>query len=54
MVKLINNFITNSRSGSGTAGVVGLLALLVIVVLLFTSVEKTFNDIWGVRRAATG
>ena len=48
MVKLINNFITNSRSG--TAGVLGLLALLIIVVLLFTSVEKTFNDIWGVRR----
>jgi len=50
LVKLINNFITNSRAGSGTAGAVGLLALLVIVVLLFTSVEKTFNDIWGVRR----
>lgn len=50
MVKLISNFIANSRSGSGTAGIVGLLALLVIVVLLFTSVEKTFNDIWGVRR----
>jgi membrane protein len=50
MVRLINNFITNSRAGSGTAGTVGLLALLFIVVLLFTSVEKTFNDIWGVRR----
>ena len=48
MVKLINNFITSSRSG--TAGVVGLLALLVVVVLLFTNVENTFNDIWGVRR----
>jgi len=50
MVKLINNFISNSRAGSGTAGAVGVLALLFIVVLLFTSVEKTFNDIWGVRR----
>ena len=48
MVSLINNFISNSRSG--TAGVVGVVALLVIVVLLFTSIEKTFNDIWGVRR----
>ncbi len=48
MVGIINNFITHSRSG--TAGVVGVLALLVIVVLLFTSIEKTFNDIWGVRR----
>jgi membrane protein len=50
MVRLISNFITNSRADSGTAGIVGVLALLVIVVLLFTSVEKTFNDIWGVRR----
>ncbi|HKB58125.1 MAG TPA: YhjD/YihY/BrkB family envelope integrity protein, partial [Lacunisphaera sp.] len=48
IVGIINNFITHSRSG--TAGVVGVLALLVIVVLLFTSIEKTFNDIWGVRR----
>jgi membrane protein len=48
MVKLINNFITHSRSG--TAGVVGLAALLVIVLLLFTNIENTFNDIWGVRR----
>ncbi|MSU45926.1 MAG: YihY/virulence factor BrkB family protein [Lacunisphaera sp.] len=27
-----------------------MLALLLIVVLLFTSIEKNFNDIWGVRR----
>ena len=50
IVKIITDFITNSRADSGTAGVVGVLALLVIVVMLFTSVEKTFNDIWGVRR----
>lgn len=48
MVKIINNFISTSHSG--TAGVVGVVALLVIVILLFTSIEKTFNDIWGVRR----
>ena len=48
MVKIINEFISHSHSG--TAGVVGVVALLVIVILLFTSVEKTFNDIWGVRR----
>ena len=48
LVKVINNFVTTSHSG--TAGVVGIVALLVIVILLFTSVEKTFNDIWGVRR----
>jgi membrane protein len=48
LVKIINEFITHSHSGA--AGVVGVVALLVIVILLFTSVEKTFNDIWGVRR----
>ena len=48
MVKIITNFISHNRSG--TAGFVGVAALLVIVILLFTSVEKTFNDIWGVRR----
>jgi len=48
LVKIINDFITHSHSGA--AGVVGVVALLVIVILLFTSIEKTFNDIWGVRR----
>lgn len=48
LVKLINNFIAHSRSG--TAGAIGLLALLVIVIQLFSSIENTFNDIWGVRR----
>jgi membrane protein len=48
MVRLINNFITHSRSG--TAGAIGLLALLLIVIQLFSSIENTFNDIWGVRR----
>ncbi|MEO6992816.1 MAG: YihY/virulence factor BrkB family protein [Lacunisphaera sp.] len=48
LIKVINNFVTTSHSG--TAGVVGVIALLVIVILLFTSIEKTFNDIWGVRR----
>lgn len=48
LVRLINNFVSNSHSG--TAGIVGVVALLIIVILLFTSIEKTFNDIWGVRR----
>lgn len=48
MVKIIKNFISTSHSGA--AGLVGVVALLVIVILLFTSIEKTFNDIWGVRR----
>ncbi len=48
MVSLISDFITSSRSG--TAGAVGLLTLLLIVVSLFSTIENTFNDIWGVRR----
>ncbi len=48
MVQIINNFITSSRSS--TAGIIGLLTLFVIVIGLFTTIENTFNDIWGVRR----
>lgn len=48
MVQIINNFIASSRSG--TAGIVGILTLFVIVIGLFTTIENTFNDIWGVRR----
>lgn len=48
MVQIINNFIASSRSG--TAGLVGILTLFVIVIGLFTTIENTFNDIWGVRR----
>lgn len=48
LVKLINIFITHSRSG--TAGVIGIFTLLIIVIQLFTTIENTFNDIWGVRR----
>ncbi len=48
LVQLLNNFITSSRSG--TAGLIGIFTLFVIVIGLFTTVENTFNDIWGVRR----
>lgn len=48
MMKLLNTFITSSRSG--TAGLIGILTLFVIVIGLFTTIENTFNDIWGVRR----
>jgi membrane protein len=51
MVQLLNNFIASSRSG--TAGLIGILTLFVIVIGLFTTVENTFNDIWGVRRGRT-
>lgn len=48
MVQLINDFIASSRSG--TAGLIGILTLFIIVVGLFTTIENTFNDIWGVHR----
>lgn len=48
LVNFINNSIDATRSSTG--GVVSTLSLLVIVLLLFTSVEQVFNDIWGVRR----
>lgn len=48
LVRFITKLIESSRSG--TAGAVGLLTLLIIAVQLFTTVENTFNDIWGVRR----
>lgn len=48
LVNLINGFISGSKSG--TAGALGGLSLIFIVLMLFTSVENAFNEIWGVRR----
>jgi membrane protein len=48
LVAMINGFIRGARSS--TAGVVGALSLVVIVLLLFKSIEDAFNEIWGVRR----
>ena len=48
LVDIIGNIITAARSGS--AGALGAFTLLLIVLLLFKSIEDTFNDIWGVRQ----
>ena len=48
LVELIDGFIAGSRNS--TAGVVGIVTLIVIVLQLFTSVENAFNEIWGVRQ----
>ncbi len=48
LVTFINDAIDATRSSTG--GIVSLISLLVILLLLFTSVEQAFNDIWGVRR----
>ena len=47
LVDLINEIIASARSGS--AGVLGAFSLILIVLLLFKSIEDAFNDIWGVR-----
>jgi membrane protein len=51
LVEMLNGFIKGARSG--TAGVVGAILLVVIVLFLFKSIEDAFNDIWGVRRGRT-
>lgn len=47
LVEMLNGFIAGSRSS--TAGALGALTLILIVILLFKSVEDAFNEIWGVR-----
>ncbi len=48
LVDVINDIIKNSKSGS--ASVLNVFSLLLIVLLLFKAIEDTFNDIWGVRQ----
>jgi membrane protein len=51
LVAMINGFIKGARSE--TAGFVGAVLLVVIVLFLFKSIEDAFNEIWGVRRGRT-
>lgn len=51
LVEMLNSIIASSRSGA--LGAVGFLMLVVMVINLFTSVETTFNEIWGVARGRT-
>lgn len=46
LVGVITKIIDASKSGS--AGVLSVFTLLMIVLLLFKAIEDTFNDIWGV------
>jgi len=48
LVNLINNFIAGTRHSAG--GALSVLSIIIVVLMLFTSIEKVFNDIWGVRR----
>ena len=47
LINFINHSIAATRSGAG--GAVSTISLLAIVIMLFTSIEQTFNEIWGVR-----
>lgn len=44
----IHTFIQNTRSGA--LGVVGMLLLVSVAIRMLTSIESTFNDIWGITR----
>lgn len=48
LLNLINNFIAGTRNSAG--GIISALSIILVVLLLFTSIEEVFNDIWGVRR----
>ena len=48
LVQMIDGFIAGTRNGA--VGAVGAITLIMIVLQLFTSVETSFNEIWGVRR----
>lgn len=48
LVQLVENIFEGARSG--TVGILGSLILIVIVIQMITSVEKSFNEIWGVKR----
>jgi membrane protein len=46
--KSIHEFVQNTQSG--TLGVVGMLLLVFVAISMFSRIESTFNDIWGVTR----
>lgn len=48
LINFINNSISATRTSAG--GLVATASIIIIVLILFTSVEQAFNDIWGVRR----
>jgi membrane protein len=47
VISFVSDIIKGARSGSG--GTFGAISLILIVLLLFKSIEDAFNDIWGVR-----
>ncbi len=48
VLELIQNF--SAQAKSGTFGVIGSLMLLIIGIQVLTSIEKSFNTVWGVKQ----
>jgi membrane protein len=48
IARYIKDSLNNVESGS--LGVTGMVGLIVVAILLFSTIEATFNDIWGVNR----
>ena len=48
VVDRINGFIQNAQST--TLGVSGMIGFVLVAILLLSTIEDTFNDIWGVTR----
>jgi membrane protein len=48
LIELINNF--SSVAKSGTVGVIGTLVLMFICMRVLTSIESSFNTLWGVEK----
>ena len=46
--KWIHDFVSNTKSA--TFGMIGTLLLVLVAIRLLSSIEATFNDIWGVTR----
>src|SRR3954470_8960024 len=48
VVSYLNQFIQNAQSK--TLGISGIIGFIVVAVMLLSTIEDTFNDIWGVTR----
>src|SRR6202044_1664586 len=47
LVEIIDSFVAGAHRG--TAGTFGAISLVVIVFLLFRSIESSFNEIWNIK-----
>jgi len=48
VIRVIEQIIESSRSG--TVGIAGIALLIIIGIQLLTSIENSFNSIWGIRK----